>query len=125
MAKGNRIPKCESDNSKASVDDQVIETMNVSLIDFNMTLADLSVAEHALREEPYQRLPCLAGTMAVTAMRIKQLRQEAMALRSVCEFAKEACRTNLAYASVKYEDVLLETLKKCEDILTLEHGFDK
>ena len=53
----------------------------VSIIEFQMTVASLSVAEHALREEPYERLPYLAGTMAVAQLQMEQLRQEAMALR--------------------------------------------
>ena len=54
----------------------------VSLIEYNQTMASLHVAEHAVREEPYPRLPVLAGTLAITAMRFKQLRQEAMELRA-------------------------------------------
>ena len=54
----------------------------VSLIDFQMTVANLSVAEYALREEPYERLPYLAGTMQVTQSQMETLRQEAMRLRS-------------------------------------------
>lgn len=44
--------------------------------DLPMTLASLSVAEQALRDEPYERLPFLAGTMAVAQNQIGQLRQE-------------------------------------------------
>jgi hypothetical protein len=39
-----------------------------------MTLAELSVAEQALREEPYERLPALAGMLAIASMRIEQLK---------------------------------------------------
>ena len=59
----------------------------VSIIEFQMTVASLSVAEHALREEPYERLPYLAGTMEVAQFQMEQLRQEAMALRSQLERA--------------------------------------
>ena len=41
-----------------------------------ITLAELSVAEHALREEPYERLPCLAGTIAVAQSQMERLQQE-------------------------------------------------
>ena len=54
----------------------------VSVIDYNVTMADLHVAEAALREEPYPRLPALAGTLAIAAMRFEQLRNESMALRA-------------------------------------------
>ena len=50
----------------------------VSLIDFQMTSADLSVAEHALREEPYERLPYLAGTLQVAQSQMEALRQESL-----------------------------------------------
>jgi len=53
----------------------------VSIIDFQVTIASLSVAEHALREEPYPRLPYLAGMLSVTAEQMERLRQEAMSLR--------------------------------------------
>jgi hypothetical protein len=42
--------------------------------EIRMTLADLSVAEQALRDEPYARLPALAGMLAIAAMRIEQLK---------------------------------------------------
>jgi hypothetical protein len=45
-----------------------------------ITLAELSVAEHALREEPYERLPCLAGTIAVAQSQIENFRQESKRL---------------------------------------------
>lgn len=61
----------------------------VSLIDFQMTVASLSVAEHALREEPYERLPCLAGTMQVAQSQMESLRQEAIAYRQLYDAAKE------------------------------------
>jgi hypothetical protein len=54
----------------------------VSLIDFQTTVANLSVAEHALREEPYERLPYLAGTLQVTQSQMECLRQEAMVLKT-------------------------------------------
>jgi Mg2+ and Co2+ transporter CorA len=50
----------------------------VSLIDFQMTVANLSVAEHALREQPYERLPYLAGMLQVAQCQMESLRQEAM-----------------------------------------------
>ena len=89
----------------------------VSLIDFQMTVANLSVAEHALREEPYERLPYLAGSLSMAAHQMEQLRQEVMGLRRVCEFAREACRENLVYAAVKNEQVLLEAFNKCDAVL--------
>lgn len=46
--------------------------------DIRTTLAELSVAEQALREEPYERLPALAGMLAIAAMRIEQLNQTSL-----------------------------------------------
>lgn len=43
-------------------------------VGIRMTLADLSVAEQALRDEPYSRLPALAGMLAIAAMRIEELK---------------------------------------------------
>ena len=42
------------------------------------TIASLSVAVHALREEPYERLPYLAGTLAVAVNQMEQLQREAI-----------------------------------------------
>ena len=62
----------------------------VTIIDFQMTVAAVSVAEHALREEPYERLPYLAGTMAVTQSQMECLRQEAMRLRSALQEIRDS-----------------------------------
>ena len=64
----------------------------VSLIDFQMTVANLSVAEHALREEPYERLPYLAGSLQVALSQMESLRQEAIELRGVAERVVEVFR---------------------------------
>lgn len=61
------------------------EASVVSIIDFQMTVANLSVAEHALREEPYARLPYLAGSLAVAQHQMEQLRQESMRLRGAIQ----------------------------------------
>ena len=55
-----------------------------------ITLAELHVAEHALREEPYERLPCLAGTIAVAQAQIENLRQEVMRLKLFLERVERA-----------------------------------
>jgi len=43
--------------------------------DIKSTLAELHVAEQAIREEPYDRLPALAGMLAIASMRIEQLKE--------------------------------------------------
>ena len=55
--------------------------MMMTEIDYNLTLASLHAAEHAIREEPYARLPALAGTLAIAIMRFEGLRAEAMLLQ--------------------------------------------
>ena len=89
----------------------------VSLIDFQMTVANLSVAEHALREEPYERLPYLAGTIQVAQSQMESLRQEAMELKRVLGVAMEACRTNLTHAHRKDEQALHNAFLQCQKIL--------
>ena len=54
----------------------------VSFIDFHVTIANLAVAEDALREEPYERLPYLAGVMQTAQKQMDILRQESMHLKS-------------------------------------------
>lgn len=83
----------------------------VSLIDFQMTVANLSVAEHALREEPYERLPYLAGTMQVTQSQMESLRQEAMeAKRTLAESRSEMIR--IAAACARFQHMYVEELEQ-------------
>ena len=55
------------------------------VIEYNQTLAHLRVAEGAVREEPYSRLPTLAGTLKIAAMQFEQLRDENKRLRDALE----------------------------------------
>lgn len=89
----------------------------VSQIEFQMTVAQLSVAEEALREEPYRRLPCLAGQLAVAGNVLERMRQQAIELKRVLHVAREACRENLTHASCKNEQVLYEAFKRCDESL--------
>lgn len=89
----------------------------VSLIDFQMTVAALSVAEHALREEPYERLPYLAGTMQVAQSQMESLRQEAMEYNRVLRVVMEACRLNLSHAHRKDEQSLHAAFVECQSVL--------
>lgn len=52
------------------------EMKPVTQIEYLMTLANLRTAEAALRDEPYPRLPALAGTLAVAADILKRLQGE-------------------------------------------------
>lgn len=58
-----------------------LDCSTVSLIDFRLTMANLSVAEDALREKPYDRLPYLAGVLQIAQLQMESLRQEAIELR--------------------------------------------
>ena len=55
--------------------------LKVSIIDFQMTIANLSAAQHVLLEEPYPRLPYLSGLLGITAAQMERLRLEAMSLQ--------------------------------------------
>lgn len=78
----------------------------VSLIDFQMTVANLSVAEHALREEPYERLPYLAGSLQVAQSQMESLRQEAMELkRTAMDARSELIRVAAACARFQHNYV--------------------
>ena len=54
-----------------------------------MSVASLRVAEQALREEPYGRLPALAGTLAIAAMHLERLSAEMEELRETLRALKK------------------------------------
>ena len=64
--------------------------MNDKSNSYQITLANLSVAAHALREEPYKRLPYLAGMISVAGSQLDSLRHEHTAL---FEAAKAVCNS--------------------------------
>ena len=63
-------------------------------IELNMTLAGLRTAESALREEPYERQPALAGTLAMAAYRMEVLHERAERLEAVVSYALTVERSN-------------------------------
>lgn len=85
---------------------RALHCSTVSLIDFQMTVANLSVAEHALREEPYERLPYLAGMLQVAHSQMESLRQEAMELkRTAMDAQSELIRIAAACARFQHNYV--------------------
>lgn len=54
-------------------------------IEINMTLAELHVAIESLREEPYERLPYLAGALAFAAQRIELMRDDIKSMEHAIE----------------------------------------
>ena len=63
-------------------------------IELNMTLAGLRTAESALREEPYERQPMLAGTLAIAAHRMEVLHERSERLEAVVSYALTVERSN-------------------------------
>lgn len=59
-----------------------------------MTLADLKTAESAVRDEPYPRLPALAGSLAIAAHRIELLHERGERLEKALSYAMTTERTN-------------------------------
>lgn len=83
----------------------------VSLIDFQMTVANLSVAEHALREEPYERLPYLAGSLQVAQSQMESLRQEAMELKRMAMDARSEI-IRIAAACARFQHHYVDELEQ-------------
>jgi len=57
--------------------------LEVTQCEITTTLANLSTAAHALREEPYKRIPYLAGIMTVAGYQVECLRQKTIELRTI------------------------------------------
>ncbi len=67
-------PKDETLNGKTNAAPCSSHCSTTIDCDINSTLAELHVAEQAIREEPYDRLPALAGMLAIASMRIEKLK---------------------------------------------------
>jgi len=69
-------------NSKTDVTEHSAATDCSTACELTMTLAAMRTAEAALREEPYERLPALAGTLAMAAHRVELMRERGERLES-------------------------------------------
>lgn len=63
-------------------------------VELRSTLADLRTAEAALRDEPYERQPALAGSLAIAAYRIELIHERGERLEKALSYAMTAERTN-------------------------------
>lgn len=63
-------------------------------VELRMTLAFLKTAEGAVREEPYPRLPALAGSLAVAAHRMELLHERGERLEKALSYAMTTERKN-------------------------------
>lgn len=63
-------------------------------VELRSTLADLRTAEAAVRDEPYERLPALAGSLAIAAHRMELIHERGERLEKALSYAMTAERTN-------------------------------
>ena len=62
--------------------------------ELSMTLAGLRTAEAAVRDEPYERLPALAGTLAMAAHRMEVLSERCDRIEAALSYALTVERSN-------------------------------
>ena len=98
--------------------------LEVTQCEITTTLANLSTAAHALREEPYKRIPYLAGIMTVAGYQVECLRQKTIELRTInakllwtCKIANSILLADMpcSSAELKAMDKLSAVIAKSED----------
>jgi len=84
--------------------------LEVTQCEITTTLANLSTAAHALREEPYKRIPYLAGIMTVAGYQVECLRQKTIELRTI--------NAELLAANAKLKDALQDAVYEIQKLET-------
>lgn len=78
--------------------------------EINSSLADLRTTEAAIRDEPYKRLPALAGMLAIAAHRLELTHERMERLESLVSFALTVETTNTPEWMIAFQGAIDKAL---------------